>query len=618
MNFTTAKRFRVSQRLFSKQWLVVVLALFIAACSTSPLKDLGMSMQQKRTVTQQLADAQRLSYPERAQITLGITKSLLSTNPELAKVALGQLEYRSLTLTQQQSFAMQQAFLAQQEQRSMNVLEWLGQRAIVTSTVPAVNNQAAIMRAQAYNRLGDFNMALTEWLSLPPHYFLAKEASYYPSFWHTLQNITPQSLTAHLQRASSPVKAWLSLALVYQSNRILSQQIAELKQWQKQWPNHPAQAFLPNQFDRLKNASFEYPKQIAVLLPLSGNLAAAGKAVRDGMMASYYQNKNEHNSKISFYDTASGNITELAQQAIAEGAQFIIGPLDKDQVEQMQKSVGGDLPILALNYLDADESGGRHFYQFGLAPEDEAVLAARRGIQDGHETAIIITPRSDWGRRVSNAFETEWKSLGGTVLDSGDFSNKTQFSWLTGNLLQVLNSEKRARKLQEVLGHNVEFQPRRRQDVDMVFIGANPQQARQIKPALSYQFAGNIPVYATASVYSGNPSQAKDSDLKDIRMPLIPWVSARSPSQLKQTVTAQFPNSKGALGPLYALGADAWQMLPYLKILDRLNDSQIQGETGKLTLNSKGKVQRELNWQIFTNNRLAPLPAVVAQPAEFE
>ena len=85
-------------------------------------------------------------------------------------------------------------------------------------------------------------------------------------------------------------------------------------------------------------------KQIAVLLPLSGRTGESAAAIRDGIMAAYYQDELE-SPELRFYDTG-GNaqlIWSVYQQAVADGAEFVIGPLLKDSIQQLEQS--GQLPV---------------------------------------------------------------------------------------------------------------------------------------------------------------------------------------------------------------------------------------------------------------------------------
>ncbi len=50
----------------------------------------------------------------------------------------------------------------------------------------------------------------------------------------------------------------------------------------------------------------------------------------------------------------------------------------------------------------------------------------------------------------------------------------------------------------------------------MVFLLSYPSKARQIMPLLKYYYAGDVPVYATSSVYTGGVNVMKDRDLNGI------------------------------------------------------------------------------------------------------
>ena len=299
-----------------------------------------------------------------------------------------------------------------------------------------------------------------------------------------------------------------------------------------------------------------------------------------------------------------------------------MAPLNKARVQELSKTITDRVPVLALNYTDtpasAQQANANHqqFYQFGLSAEDEAALAAHRAKLDGHKRAIVITPKTPWGQRVNAAFQNEWQALAGEVVGSGEFSDQTQFSQLTGWLMHTDQSENRARQLNRLFGERLGFQARRRQDVDMVFIGATPQEARQLKPALAYQYAGSVPVYATSSVFSGATNKTQDQDLNGIRVPIMPWLLPNTDAPLKTAITNQWQQSRGQLGTLYALGVDAYNLYPRLQQLATLQGSQLQGMTGSLSVHPDGRVHRELSWQIFKRGRLSPLPIVKPKAPE--
>merc|ERR1712000_3169 len=78
--------------------------------------------------------------------------------------------------------------------------------------------------------------------------------------------------------------------------------------------------------------------------------------------------------------------------------------------------------------------------------------------------------------------------------------------------------------MRSLLRESTEFEPRRREDADWVFLVALPQQGRMIKPALAFNFANDLPVYATSHVFSGVVNSLKDRDLNGVRFCDVPWL----------------------------------------------------------------------------------------------
>ncbi len=601
--------------------MAAFIATLITACSSQPERSLPPAATASKSVEQRLAAAARLSPVQRASQTLQITRELLTADPARTEKILEQLPYEQLPQPIQAQLAVQQAQIAHLKHRYWAVFDWLDREAVIISNDPTINAHTHTLKALAYERFGEYPAALDEWLQANLYLSQTEQASYYDDFWQTLLNTPPERLSNLSQQETSPVlKGWFALALIYQNDRNLDHQLTSLEQWKQKWADHPAQKYLPNDFLALQNSPANQPNKIAVLLPLSGRLNKVGEAVRDGILASHYEamanrsdtatTDNPPLPELQFYDTENANINDLATQAVTDGAQLIIGPLSKNLVNELGNSVNNRPPVLALNYIDSLALNQPGFYQFGLSGEDEARFAAERARLDGHTTALVITPKTEWGKKVYTAFKTDWEALGGYVVGTAEFDDTTQFSKLTGQLLHTNQSEARHRQLNRLLEENLGFAARRRQDVDMVFIGANPQEARQIKPALNYQYAGNIPVYATSSAFSGSTNTSQDQDMDGVRVPVMPWLIPGTSTPLEKQINALWQHPKTQLGTLYALGADAYRLYPRLRQLISLQGSQVQGLTGSLSITPDGKVHRQLIWQVFKNGRLRPLPTV--------
>jgi hypothetical protein len=58
---------------------------------------------------------------------------------------------------------------------------------------------------------------------------------------------------------------------------------------------------------------------------------------------------------------------------------------------------------------------------------------------------------------------------------------------------------------------------------------------------------------------------------------------------------------------LYALGIDAYRMIPYIGKLSLQDTAVYHGETGDLYMNKDGRIQRKLLWARFVNGAPALL-----------
>ncbi len=541
------------------------------------------------------------------------TRSLLNEQRyREAAARLSMLYYDNLPATDKAEYALQRAQVAIHRLEAGNAFLWLDLPEVINDRLPETRIRFHQLRAEAYSLYGEYRPAVDEWfaaLSLAAHE--QERDTINQTLWEGLIQLPPETLREIQNQTSDYIRqGWLNLAYTYVIPTPLNRQIQNLQQWQRQWTEHPASKQLSQILSTLENARDNQPRHIALLLPLSGPLQRAGEAVRDGFMAAFYSSAGATDkAEISLYDTNSSSLENLISQAQSQGADLAIGPLSRDNVEALYK-FQSPIPVLSLNYTrDPDTENFTHILQFGLSPEGEAIQTARRARLDGHERVVILTADSDWGSRVADSFRETWESLDGIVAGEISYDRKYDITQTTGKLLLVDESSKRSTQLQKTIRLPINFSGRRRQDVDVVFVAANPSQARQINPALAYQFAGKLPVYTTSSTYSGSIDTARDADLNGIRIPLMPWLTpgANLKIALKSEIENNWPDkSAGGYSGLYALGADSWLLQPRLQQLKGLPGSRVEGNTGNLHIKNN-QVRRDLNWYIFRSGRPRPL-----------
>jgi outer membrane PBP1 activator LpoA protein len=385
----------------------------------------------------------------------------------------------------------------------------------------------------------------------------------------------------------------------------------DIQGWRQKFPAHPATRGILeqgleqglNQSMARSQAQYQSLEQIAVLLPLSGTLKDPATAIRNGIMAAHSVQPAQQRASLKFYDSSNVKALDaIYQQALDEGAVAVIGPLEKEGTALLIRR--GDLPVptLALNRVDSDSRPPGNLFQFALAPEDEAEQVAERAWQDDHRRALMMIPDSAWGQRTADAFVKRWQQLGGTLVEQQVYKEKEHdFSLPIRKLLKIGTSVSQV-KAQQRKGGAAQSQPQRRSDADFLFLAASPEKAREIRPQLQFNFAGDLPLYATARIYEGTPNNRLDRDLNGIRFPDQPWLLINDQGSLSRDAVAKlFPASRNRLPRLHAMGIDAYQLVFRLRSMTGDTGRSFPGKTGTLQLDHKHHIHAQLTWAQMTN-----------------
>ncbi|MDI1351653.1 MAG: penicillin-binding protein activator, partial [bacterium] len=388
----------------------------------------------------------------------------------------------------------------------------------------------------------------------------------------------------------NPLSGWLQLAILSQQHRQSATLLTALKQWQLSFAHHPANHLIAQRVDLPANKMLSSPKKIAVLVPLSGVFSGPGHAILEGFMAGYKRDSAQNTIEIKVYDTSKGVITSLYEQAISDGAHYVVGPLLKNQVA-IVAALPHLVPTLLLN--DSVSSAQENAYLFGLSPLHEASEVAIKARSSGYAKALIIAPQNEWGMEVSQAFSQQWHKKGGQVIDRLTYSGTDDLNKKMRAFLHINNSEQREKQLKELLGQKILVGTSRRQDFDVIFLIAYPSKARQIMPLLNYYYAGDIPVYATSSIYSGSTNALKDNDLNGVIFCDIPWVFSH------QMGSKSWPEQFNSYNRLYALGNDSYALANQLNRLIVFPADGLPDLNGILYLKSSQHIARVLEWGQF-------------------
>lgn len=397
------------------------------------------------------------------------------------------------------------------------------------------------------------------------------------------------------------LRGWLELGLIaYQAQR--GARVAPaLASWRTRFPQHVAQSLASQDALMPPVAALAPPvaagAHVAVLLPLSGRAASQAAQIRDGLLASWFLSPAGSVPPLRFYDTGQLPVADALRLASESGADQIIGPLLREEVQAAADYGGARPPLLALNFLGADRAPPDGFVQYALSPEDEARSVARRALADGRRRAIALVPSSDWGQRVLAAFTEELNAGGGTVLASDSYAaGGTDHSAAISSLLRINDSRARARRIEAIIGGSVNVQPRRRGDIDFIFVPSTASQARQLRPQLRFFYAGDIPSYATSDAYDGAGAINQDAD--GLMFPDMPWVLTASPAvtRARAALRSAYGDTGAPRGKLFAFGHDAWTLAVGLRATGGGSLAPVAGLTGNLSLDANRRVRRELEW----------------------
>ena len=585
----------VCLRLFT----ALCLAALLAACASSPSSSLGeLPRTPDASLEQLLQQASESQNPEKAAL-LRLSAADLAIkqhNFDRATQILKQVPLDQLKPAQQAFASTLSAELAMSRSQTKEALTALSHPSVarIAEMQPELQVRTRTVHARALEADNQILAAARERTALSPLLSGETATANNEAIWSLLAALPVDQLQPP---SSDALGGWMSLALAVKSAGTLQDQQNAIDQWRAQNPAHPAALQLPTPLAKLKELTSQPLTKIALLLPQDGQLASVSKALRDGFVAAHYQAQQagQNPPQILFYDSSRlTSLDEFYRKAQADGVQLVVGPLEKSLVKQL--NIRPQLPIttLALNYSEGAQ-GPAQLFQFGLAAEDEAREVARRARADGLTRAGAMVPKGEWGERVLKAFRQEWEANGGSVVGIEYIDQPVALARQVADLVQLRKADSNA------------SQPSRRQDMEFIFLAATPQQAQQIKPTLNYQYAGDLPVYATSHVFSASGDQNQYTDMNGIRFCETPWLLTPS-NPLRQQVTEQWPQAGGSLGRLYAMGIDAYRLTSSLEQLKALPDNRIDGLSGSLSMNPTQRIERQLPWAEFVNGQVQRLP----------
>jgi len=382
------------------------------------------------------------------------------------------------------------------------------------------------------------------------------------AIWRAAQDLSAGGLRGAAERADPNLGAWLATHA-----------------------QHPAAPLA----EALRDAALRdaTSAQLALTLPLSETLAAAGDAVTRGFLAAFYAD-SLGNTQVDVIDSRRYEPVDAAiTHARDGGAAVVVGPLGKRQVGDVIARSDGSVPILTLNRPEQDAAAD-HVLQLALAPEDEARQLAGNAFAEGARRALLIRPEGVWGERIEAALRARWQELGGRLPTTALYRDPADYSDTLRDALALDRSAARSAELRRLFGGGLETSGRRRADLDAVFLlTRSGDEARALKPLIDYHYAGDLPVYALSTADSGGRDRNRDRDLEGLRLLVMPW-------RLAPDTVPGLAGEGGSFDALHALGADAFDLARSWWRLRSTARPLAFGHTARLQSDEDGVLRRRL------------------------
>jgi len=322
-------------------------------------------------------------------------------------------------------------------------------------------------------------------------------------------------------------------------------------------------------------------------------------------------------AEIKVYDTTTQPLAQLLAQAQQDGATIVVGPLLKNNVDQLA-STTSPLNILALNQPENVQNRANICY-FALSPEDEARDAADHIWQQGHRAPLLLVPRTTLGDRVTKAFADEWLKLGGSTVLQQKFGSVAELKQginsgsgiaLSGTPVTPASAQPEG---VTIGGLTIPPPPTDAQitagtsgGIDAAYIVATPDEVALIKPMIAMRTGSRSPAQLYASSRSSQGVNGPDFRLEmdGLQFSEIPMLAGNNPSLMQQALGSV--HNDYSLARLYAMGVDAWSLANNFSQIRQVPGYQVNGNTGTLSANPDCVINRKLNWLQFSQGQIVP------------
>ncbi len=471
--------------------------------------------------------------------------------------------------------------------------------------VPETDRQAwALALAQYFQQQDDNVSATRTLLALDAWLGNSADSTAQDLLWQQLVKLSDAELRELGQQNHPRAQAWLELLQLTQGFAGDQQAITQaLTDWQQRHPMLPAMDKLPKDVKLLSQTPAYNPERIAVLLPLSGPLKTLGDAVQYGMAAAAAKQQRT----LVFIDSTKP-AAELQAEVTAAQVQFVIGPLLREDIDKIQQLPDWQWPTLFLNGK-GDLPVKPEQYFFALAWEDEASQMVQVFRQRQYQHPVLIYAVNPIGQRMAQHFQSRWQQSGGQPVETYSYGSQEQLQALINKFLEAEASEERAKEINRLIGQSIKAELHSRQDIDAIYLIADPVQTRFFKPFIDVTVsptARRLPIFTSSRSHSLKVDKTDQRDLAGLTMTEMPWLlpQAAIAPPLRQEFDSLFAEQDEQLQRLFAMGHDALMLVGHLKQQQQFPAMAYHGLTGSLRLSDGHSISRQLTLAQYRQGKL--------------
>lgn len=342
---------------------------------------------------------------------------------------------------------------------------------------------------------------------------------------------------------------------------------------------------------------------VVVMLPLTGQFAALGQAIQDGILTHYFE-IDKGNLSFKFIDTATTDTHKAIEYA--NQGDIVIGPLMKENVASIVPNIRTEIPVLALNRpsdMERETESDNRFF-FALRVEDEATQLAELLYQQQLVNPLIVASGGSTSGRMLKEFQKQWQALSQNTNDELNYrvirydntkSMRTNFA----KALDIDQSKRRIRHVESMTKGALYSVPRNRRDIDAILLFANAQDTQLLNPIAESSvspFSDQIPVFSGSRSANSQLTRATRRDLVNLHVVDIPlFIHKDRYQKLWRMTRMMWPERRDGLHRLFAFGYDALKLTKTMRHLRRHPQHSESYLTGDLSVSPIGIVKRQLS-----------------------